>query len=69
MSETSAVNKSTNCPHCGAIHSTTCPLIKAIEYHQNGSVKRIEFKTASDYPQAMTINDWLGVPSVVAFTS
>lgn len=32
-----------SCPHCGTIHLTTCPKIKAIEYYQDGSTKRIEF--------------------------
>ena len=32
------------CPHCGAAHRTTCPLVKAIEYHPNGQIKRIEFR-------------------------
>jgi hypothetical protein len=33
-----------NCPHCGMIHQTTCPRIKAIEYNQDGvTVKRVEF--------------------------
>lgn len=31
------------CPHCGMIHETTCPRIKAIEYNADGSVRRIEF--------------------------
>lgn len=32
------------CPHCGMQHTTTCPRIKAIEYHTDGvTVKRIEF--------------------------
>ena len=31
------------CPHCGMMHETTCPRIKAIEYNADGSVKRIEF--------------------------
>lgn len=31
------------CPHCGLIHETTCPRIRAIEYHPNGAVKRVEF--------------------------
>lgn len=31
------------CPHCGLIHQTTCQRIKAMEYHSDGSVKRIEF--------------------------
>ena len=30
------------CPHCGTYHIATCPRIKAIEYHTNGTVKRIE---------------------------
>ncbi len=58
MSDTSAVNKSANCPHCGMIHSTTCPLIKAIEYHPNGAVKRVEFKSAPDYPK----DQWIVPP-------
>jgi len=32
------------CPHCGIGHVGTCPRIKAIEYHENGTVRRIEFK-------------------------
>jgi hypothetical protein len=32
-----------NCPHCGMIHQMTCPRIRAIDYYQDGSVKRIEF--------------------------
>lgn len=32
-----------NCPHCGMIHQTTCPRIKAIEYNTDGSVRRVEF--------------------------
>jgi hypothetical protein len=44
-------NVSTACPHCGLYHATTCPLVKAIEYHPNGQVKRVEFKTAMDWPQ------------------
>lgn len=38
------------CPYCGAIHlRTVCPLVKAIEYHPNGTVKRVEFKEASPH--------------------
>lgn len=33
---------SQNCPHCGLIHSTTCPRIASIEY-EHGMVKRITF--------------------------
>ena len=31
------------CPHCNYGHVGTCPRIKAIEYHPDGTVKRIEF--------------------------
>lgn len=31
------------CTHCGTMHATTCPRIAAIEYHENGQIKRIEF--------------------------
>lgn len=34
----------TTCPHCGMIHTTKCPLIKAIEYFPDGTVKRVEFE-------------------------
>lgn len=43
MSETADASKPQNCPHCGMIHETTCPRIKAIEYHANGQIKRVEF--------------------------
>ena len=40
--------QTTNCPYCGMIHQSTCPRIKAIEYHQDGTVKRVEFITPAD---------------------
>ena len=40
------VGKPPTCQHCGMIHDTTCPRIKAIEYHPDGSTKRIEFHSA-----------------------
>lgn len=45
---------STSCPYCGGSHATTCHLIKAIEYHANGAIKRVEFKTAHDWPQQVS---------------
>ena len=34
------------CEHCGAWHSFgVCPRVKAIEYHPNGTVKRVEYHT------------------------
>jgi len=31
------------CPHCGMMHQTTCPRIRKIEYHADGTTKAIEF--------------------------
>jgi hypothetical protein len=40
------------CQYCGSFpHQGVCPTVKAIEYHPNGMTKRVEFKTANDYPQ------------------
>jgi hypothetical protein len=45
-----------SCVHCGGIHATTCPRIKAIEYNADGTVKRVEFMTPRDYtPIATTL--------------
>lgn len=33
------------CVHCGTEHKGLCPRIKALEYHQDGTVKRIEYHT------------------------
>jgi hypothetical protein len=31
------------CPYCGFWHTGMCSRIKAIEYHENGMIRRIEF--------------------------
>lgn len=31
------------CQHCGYIHNNICPRIKAIEYYENGTIKRVEY--------------------------
>ena len=48
--DTSTVNQEGSCPHCSG-HGTTvwhsgspCPKVRAIEYHRNGAIKRIEYK-------------------------
>jgi len=35
----------TTCQYCGMTHKGTCPRIRAIEYHDNGTIKRIEFRS------------------------
>lgn len=39
------------CQWCGVHHGPHCPLVKSIEYFQDGTVKRVEFLTPADYPQ------------------
>lgn len=41
----------TSCPYCNAPHLGVCPLLKAIEYNPDGSVRRVEFKTQADWHQ------------------
>jgi len=36
------------CPHCGGLHGPRCPEVKAIEYFEDGSIRRIEYLTLSD---------------------
>lgn len=48
---TSSTNAAPPCPYCGLSHTTMCHMIKAIEYYADGVTrKRVEFKTAADYP-------------------
>lgn len=45
-----SVSPITACQWCGVIHLTAkCPQVKAIEYFENGTVKRVEFH--DDKPQ------------------
>ncbi len=43
---------SDNCKFCGVVHGVQCPAVKAIEYYENGAIKRVEYKTAPDFPPA-----------------
>lgn len=43
-----------SCPYCSStyqpvVHTGPCPRVKSIEYHPNGSVKKVEF--IEDKPQ------------------
>jgi hypothetical protein len=47
MSDTTTVPKPPVCPYCGQYQHSSwaqCPRISAIEYHPNGTVKRVELK-------------------------
>jgi hypothetical protein len=32
-----------SCPWCDGSHTGRCPQVKALEYHENGQVKRVEY--------------------------
>lgn len=32
------------CMWCHGYHTGTCPKVRSIEYHPNGSIKRVEFR-------------------------
>lgn len=48
------------CHFCGMHHGGRCPSVQAIEYHPDGSIKRVEFvKPAIPLPGVPTIPwDW-----------
>jgi hypothetical protein len=31
------------CPYCGLYHAGVCLRVKSVEYHENGTIKRVEF--------------------------
>lgn len=49
MNASDAVPK---CTYCGSSdrHQGICPSVKAMEYYPDGTLKRVELKTAADYP-------------------
>lgn len=51
--------KQNQCPYCDNTHEGQCPKVKAIEYFENGQVKRIEFRSLSDYlPPVQPLPDY-----------
>jgi hypothetical protein len=53
------------CIYCGALHDVQmCPKIKSIEYFENGTIKRVEFKSAADFGPPIAIpTAWPAPPS------
>lgn len=41
---------SDKCQWCGHMHGPRCPQVKSFEYHENGTLKRVEFVTDADRP-------------------
>ena len=51
--------KNDNCPYCGSYHPAKCPLIKSMELNSDGTVKRVEFYSPSDYGPAIKVDPML----------
>ncbi len=49
------------CQWCGSWHSGKCPLVKAIDYYPDGTVKRVEFHdtraSAPEWPLCPDLED------------
>ncbi len=39
----SVADLAVTCTYCGSIHAHTCPRVRAMEYHPNGTLARVEF--------------------------
>lgn len=49
------MNQTKECGYCGSWHGTKCPLVKAYEYNQDGTIKRVEFYSPADYQPVLTV--------------
>lgn len=43
----------TPCRWCGLTHGPLCPSVKSLDFHRNGSVARVVFVTAADFPPSL----------------
>jgi hypothetical protein len=57
MSDTRDIEMET-CRFCGAEHGGRCPFVKAIEYHRDGKIKRVEFIGSEPSPLPYVPWDW-----------
>lgn len=48
MDTTGILNYSSQCKWCGLTHGAKCPEIKAIEFYEDGTIKRVELLTPAD---------------------
>lgn len=44
------------CAFCETDHKGKCALVKALEYHPDGSLKRVEFYAPNDYSPTIFAN-------------
>jgi hypothetical protein len=51
----------TPCRFCGSTHGVRCPAVAAIEYHPDGTVRRVEF-VQPQWPPAQLLAQPAGAP-------
>lgn len=44
------INEAGKCRYCGGFHMAKCPLVRAIEYFPDGTVKKVEFHAPEPIP-------------------
>lgn len=44
-----AIDPTDNCKYCGHRHGDLCPQVKAFEYNEDGSIRRVEFFAPVDH--------------------
>lgn len=49
-------------PHSAVIHGGPCPRVKAIEYHPNGAVKRVELEREGEFVPHAKAGKWESHP-------
>lgn len=51
MNSSGTLTLDDTCRWCGLYHGKKCPAVKAMEFHPDGSIKRVEFFAPNDsYP-------------------
>lgn len=48
-------DQSGTCYWCGSHHTGKCPMVKRIEYYENGTVKSVEFHAPSPISQPLDV--------------
>jgi len=61
---TSAVQNIKPCRWCGLTHGYKCPIVRAMEFHPDGSLKRVEFVQPSDSMQSLQIQTQPWTPTI-----
>lgn len=57
------LNDPNRCGYCGCYHTGICSLVKALEYHPDGTLKRVEFHSPTQVLGNVVISEpFAGLP-------